>query len=392
MTRIRAGLAAGVSIRRVVHLLIIGLCLGAAGGCAGDSADAPRNPLTSAPANGSPHPVDIPRPRRVIQADSPLVQRLWAPVGSLPRLAPTLPRFLDTAAIERAPSLSDAPLDVAVMAVGTDPAPYSVGGVAVMSPDGDWRVIDRERLDMRDPGIVEQQYKLRPNGRTLALGDEHGIVLLDISTGVPVRVPTRANDVVLHAWSHDSSELIFTPRTADRTLSLDVADQTIRQVKFDAWASAVGSDGRIAEFVQRADEPKPVYTGVKLWQAGVETETVPLEVALLPDTTIGRPWDTLVAVFQRPRRSAPDGAARGVMALDPQTGEANAFLVLGRRQATWASVVGITQDGWLLVQTSHGPGGGVAAWDPVEGRLRGVIAFDDVATSVSIAARVLANL
>ena len=165
---------------RYASLLVLGWSLAALAGCTsadGHNESSSPTPLSSAgddvSANPTPEPADSPA---YVDAESPLVQRLWRPVGSLPLLRTGLPRRLDTAEIESAPSLSDAPLASAVIAVGTDPAPYHVGGVAVMSPEGAWRIVDRQRIGMRRTDDIEQPYLLSPDGRTLALGDEYGLV------------------------------------------------------------------------------------------------------------------------------------------------------------------------------------------------------------------------
>jgi hypothetical protein len=373
-------------------LLGVATCLGLLGGCTGDgpAAETSRPHATSSSPGAGASPTQGGTPVQYVDGSSDLVQRLWRPVETLPRMRTVLPRHLDTDVIERAPSLIEAPIDKAVLAVGTDPAPYSVDGVAVMSPRGAWRTIDRRRLGMRNPELVEQQYMLAADGRTLALGDEHGIVLVDLATASTVRIPTDARDVVLHAWTPDSRQLIFTPRSAmARTLVLDLASRTVSRAGFRAWASSMGPEGQIVELVPPATTPMPTYTALRTWQTGRESDNVPLQVRVPGDLVVGRAWGPLVPVLQFPWNAATNGAAQGVLALDPSAGQGVGLLALGPRLARWTSMPGVMAGGWILLNIAPGPGGGLVAWDPVRERLRAVTSFDEQAMHVSIASQLL---
>lgn len=320
-----------------------------------------------------------------------LVQDLWRPVAELPRLRTVLPIRLDPDAIETAPSLSDAPIPVAVLVVGTDPSAYRMSGVAVLSPDGKWRSIDRRRLGLQTPDLVEQQYDLSPDGSMLALGDQHGIVLVDLATATSVRVPVRPADVVLHGWTPDGSVLIFTSRgSPDRTLALNVRAREVSRLEYRAWVSSIGPDGQVVEFVQPASQPKPEFSGLRLWPTDGEPILIDLQCRLTVDPRVARRHDSLLAVMQEPSATeARRGAIRGVLALDPTTGQPVGILRLAPRQSAWTSLPGVTREGWILLNVGHGQGGGLVAWDPQGKRLLAVTAFDDQATHVRVASNVL---
>ena len=85
------------------------------------------------------------------------------------------------------------------MAVGVDTQPYLVGDPAVVSADGQWRLVERDLLNMRNPNMFEQQFELSPDGTILALGDEFGVVFLHLASGTTTRVATQLKDPVLHS-------------------------------------------------------------------------------------------------------------------------------------------------------------------------------------------------
>jgi hypothetical protein len=241
---------------------------------------------------------------------------------------------------------------------------------------------------MRRTDDVEQPYVLSPDGHTLVLGDEYGLVLVDITTATSRRVPLEARNVVLHWWAPDGSQLVFTPRgSGEKTLALVLEDLAVRRVDYRAWASSVGPQGQIAEFLPRATSREPIYTEVQIHQAtGGATPPVTLGVQVRPRPTIGRQWGSLIPVLQIPRGRGVTVPARGVLALDPRTGQGVGLLELGGGKAGWTSMPAVTSDGWILLNVAHGEGGGLVAWDPVHRRLRAVMAFDEQATHVSVAA------
>jgi hypothetical protein len=301
-----------------------------------------------------------------------------------------LPEHLDFAEIRQAPSLHDAPIASAVLAAGTEPQWYGVGEVAVMSPAGSWRIIDRVALGMHDPDIVEQQFELSPDGRTLALGDDHGIVFVDLATADTVRVPNGVSDVVLHWWSPDSSRIVFTPRgSPEKSWEVNVLDRTAVRVDFHAWFSSVGRNGRVSEFVPTASRMgQPLrrarpFTGVRIWQDGAVVREEPLRVGVPINVRVAKHASSLVAVTQW--SGDRKQVARGVLALEPGSGRPVGLLRLLQNQTVWATVLGALGERWILLDITSGPGGGIVAWDPVGARLRAVTAIDEQAALVSIA-------
>ena len=178
--------------------------------------------------------------------------------------------------------------------------------------------------------------------------------------------------------------MIFTPRgSGQKTLALAVADRTVSRVDYQAWASSVGPQGQVAEFIPRATSPKPVYTALQMHQAGSATSPAVLRVRVRPRPSIGRQWDSFIPVLQTPRKTGGTIPARGVLALDPSSGQGVGLLELDGSKAAWTSMPAATADGWLLLNVSHGHGGGLVAWDPVGKWLRAVIAFDEQATHLA---------
>lgn len=147
------------------------------------------------------------RGRVVTSASGPV-----GPNDSLRPLRTSLPRRLDFAEIRRSPRINDAPLDSAVLAVCVDPQPYLVGDPAVVGADGQWRLVERGLLNMRNPNSFEQQFELSPDGTILALGDEFGVVFLHLAAGTTTRAPTRLKDPVLHSWTGQSRGVLVTER------------------------------------------------------------------------------------------------------------------------------------------------------------------------------------
>lgn len=366
VTRVRIRVATGV-------LLLAG--------CSGQQAGpgpAPE-PATVDSAAATPEAV----PLTFVGPSSPGVQDLWRPVGSLPRLASVLPDRLDFAEIRASPELSDAPIDAAVLAVGSQPASFGVGEVAVMSTSGEWRLVDRERLGMRDPDIVEQQFSLSPDGSTLAMGDELGIVFVRLSTGASTRVETRVADPVLHLWTDDGG-VVFSTRGAQSpaTWKARPEDRSVARVDFHAWNAAADTEGRIAELVPRASEPRSrqSFTGIRMWSGGDVRETVPLGVGIPQVARVGQEWSSLLGVVQ-----LPSNRAGGVAALEGGSGRLAGFLQLPRALVDWTTVEGVVDERWLLLSLPFGEGGGLVAWDPYAEELRSVTRFDEQAVVVRLA-------
>ena len=321
-------------------------------------------------------------------------------MGDLPPLRAMLPGGLRFDEIQEAQPLHEAPIKSAVLAVGTVPQAYSVGEVAVMSPGGDWRLVDRESLGMRDAEIVEQQFMLSPNGRLLALGDAYGVVIVELASGTAIRIKVPAKDPVLHWWSPDGASIVLTPRGATkRTLAVRVADGVVERLGFFAWSSSVGTRDRVAELVpnaRSAEEDRPAsgdaYTAIQHWRGDEKpSEAVELENAVPIDAQSGNHSSpSLIGIAQG---AYPEGQryARGVLAVDPGTGRSRGLLALTPDQIIWASVVGTLDDRWLLLDVPFGPGGGLAAWDPVAARLRGVLPIDEQAANVSVAIKLLSD-
>jgi len=378
---------------RAKVLLTAVAVLVALAGCTSPSDDDRREPAaarqTGTSSSVEPSP---PESTAFVGRRSPLVQDLWRPVGDLPPLRTVLPGGLRFDKIQQAPLLHEAPINLAVLAVGTVPQPYSVGEVAVMGPGGEWRIVNRESVGMRNADIVEQQFMLSPNGRLLALGDEFGVVVVELATGTAVRIKVPAKDPVLHWWSPDSTSLVLTPRGGTkRALAIRVVDRVVERVGYHAWSSLPGAPDRVAELVpnpRSAEEDRlasgDAYSAIQHWRADQETTYVSLEHAISSDARVGGQWSSWIGVVQG---AYPEGqqSARGVLAVDPATGRTGGLLALTPRQIVWASVGGALDDRWLLLQLTFGPGGGLVAWDPVAAQLRGVLPIDEQAANVSIA-------
>ena len=315
-------------------------------------------------------------------------------------LRTALPDGLRFEEIQQAPSLHEAPIRSAVLAVGTQPQAYSVGEVAVMSAEGEWRVVDRDSLGMRDAEIVEQQFRLSPDGQLLALGDEYGVVIVELATGTAARIKVPSKDPVLHWWTSDGGSVVLTPRGGTmRTLAVRVEDRVVERLGFFAWSSSVGIGDRVSELVpnpRSAEEDflasADAYTAIRQWRGDRETsEVVELENAVPRDAQAGNQSSpSLIGIAQG---AYPEGQklARGILAIDPATGRSRGLLALTRDQIIWASVVGALDDRWLLLDITPGPGGGLAAWDPVDEELRGVLPIDEQAANVSIAMDLLSD-
>jgi hypothetical protein len=384
------------------RLLLTALAvLAATTGCEGRDDEPRREPAaTGRAATPSPPEATPLKPLEFVGRRSPLVQRLWQPVQDLTPLRTVLPASLRFDEIRQAPLWHRAPIRSAVLAVGTEPQPYGVGEVAVMSPGGAWRVIDREALGMRDPEIVEQQFLLSPDGRLLALGDEYGVVILELAEARATRFEVASKDPVLHWWTPDGTSVVLTPRgETTRTLAVRVVERVVERLDFFAWSSSVESTGRVIELVpnpRSADEDLPAsadaYTAIRRWRNDRRTsEVVELENAVPRDAQTGNQSSpSLVGIAQG---SHPEGQrhARGILAVDPATGRSRGLLALTPDQMNWASVMGALDDRWLLLDVPFGPGGGLAAWDPVAEDLRGVLPIDEQAADVSVAMELLSD-
>ncbi|MDN4175536.1 hypothetical protein QWY28_21410 [Nocardioides sp. SOB77] len=332
-----------------------------------------------------------------LRRSDPLVQDLWRPVPELGTLATTLPASLDLDAIDVSRTLSEAPVDAAVLAVGIGARPYGMDDVAVLGRDGGWRLVDRSTLGMRDDAIVEQQFLLSPDGRMLALGDDHGIVLVRLATGRAVRVATPFQQPVLHWWDPDGSAVVLSDRRRQRdTWEVRLPERTATPHDHHGWSSAVGPSGGVVELVPNIASPgrstRPAhapFTGLRASSGGRAPDaTTPLSHALPHDAHVGHRAGDLLGVAHghdpEGRRTIP-----GVSAVDLRSGELVGLLEMSPRQLAWTSVEGVLGDRWLLLHSPSGPDGGLVAWDPVAAELRSVMAIEQRATVVSIADRLL---
>lgn len=203
------------------------------------------NPTASPTASRS----DTPK-AAFVGPDSSVVQHLWRPIESLTPLRTNLPPILNFATIRQSPLLTTAPVGPAVLAVDTDPRPYNVGDPAVVNAAGEWRVIERDALGMRNPDNVEQQFELSPDGSTLALGDRYGIVFLDLTTGAWTRVRIGVQEPVIHAWTTTGDGVVITRRgigDANEAWEVRADDGTVLRAPFDPWWSSMQRDGSVAE-------------------------------------------------------------------------------------------------------------------------------------------------
>lgn len=385
-----------------IRLLCVAVVLSAVVlcGCTNPGADGRRDPAAGATASSSPE-AETPRQEpdealEFVGRGSSLVQDLWQPVGSMAPLRTALPRVLRIEDAAGAPSLHEAPIESAVLAAGTDPQSFGVGEVGLMSPDGEWRIVDRDRLGMRKSDIVEQQFELSPNGRQLALGDQYGVVVVDLASGAAVRVEVPFRDPVLHWWTPDGVGVVVTARGGLRggaeAVVVRPRDRAVEPVGYDPWSSSVDRDGRVVEFARNSGwagsdrfAPGDVFTTVRTWpERGEASEVARLENAVPSDAEVGSHLSTLVGVVQG---AYPQGRklARGVLAIDPTTGQSRGLLELAPDRIVWASVIGVLDHRWLLLHVPYGPGGGLCAWDPVAAELRGVMTTDEQATTVSLA-------
>ncbi|WP_134765302.1 hypothetical protein [Nocardioides sp. 1609] len=365
-------------------------------GCAGPDADVtpaarPAEPSTTA------RPLVDPTPRRpaYVRPDSPLVQRLWRPLAELRRMDTALPPRLDFDVVQTATPLSDAPIPRAVLAVGREPEAYGWGEVVVMSPAGRWRRVERDGLGMRDPDLEEQQFELSPDGRTLALGDERGVVFVDLATAGSVRVPVPTRDPVLHWWTPDSAGVVVTPRGANPVTWVVGPDRGAAPLRAaHPWFSSVGPDGAVVELAPHTAEPgragRTSFAELRRWEAGRLVSAVPMPVAVPQDARPGEHWSSLLPVVQhRAPRAGP--RAQGVIALDPRSGEPIGVLELAEPHIRWVSSPGAVGDSWILLAVPSGPGGGLAAWDPETARLRAVMEIEDRGAVLSIAPGLVAR-
>jgi hypothetical protein len=384
------------------RLLLAALAvLAAMSGCESRSDEPRPEPAATGQVATPPAPkLSPPKPLEFVGRRSPLAQRLWQPVSDLAPLRTVLPDSLAFDEIQQAPLWHEAPIKSAVLAVGTEPQPYGVGEIAVMSPGGAWRVIDRGALGMRNPEIVEQQFRLSPDGRLLALGDEYGVVILELAAARATRFEVPSKDPVLHWWTPDGTSVVFTPRGRTmRTFAVRVVDRVVERLDFFAWSSSVESTGGVIELVpnpRSAEEDflasADAYTAIQHWRHDPErSEVVELENAVPRDAQTGNQSSpSLVGIAQG---AHPEGQryARGILAIDPATGRSRGFLALTPDQMIWASVPGALDDRWLLLDIPFGPGGGLAAWDPVAEELRGVLPIDEQAANVSVAMDLLSD-
>jgi hypothetical protein len=368
-------------------------------GCSDPGDEQQRQQAAGGQVATPPSPEPSPKQPEFVGRRSPLIQELWEPVSDMTPLRTALPESLRFDEIQQAPLLHEAPIRSAVLAVGTEPQAYSVGEVAVMSPSGDWRVVDRGSLGMRNPDIVEQQFELSPDGRRLALGDEFGVVIIDLAKGTTTRIEIPSKDPVLHWWTPDGTSIVLTPRgVPKRTLALRVAGQVVEPLGYHSWTSSPGPADEVAEFVPNARSAEgdllatdDAYTAIQHWRDDRETsDVVELENAVPRGSRPGRQWSSLIGVVQG---AYPEGRtyARGVLAIDAATGQSRGLLRLAPAQIIWASVIGALEDRWLVLQIPFGPGGGLAAWDPVSAEVRGVLPIDEQAADVSIAMQLVSD-
>lgn len=369
----------------------IGLLVVLLAGCTSDSAETSREADTprSAASSTQSSPTATAPPLPFVGPSSPLLQDLWVAIESLPPLRTRLPQRLDFEEIRQSARITDEPIDSAVLAVGADPGAYQIGDPAVVTADGQWRMVERDELGMRSPNMFEQQFELSPDGSTLALGDAFGIVFVNLSTGTTKRVGTELRDPVLHSWTVDGRGVLVTRRFtsvgANPAWKIAMTGRDVARVPFDPWRSATGADDRIAEFVPARTSPrsKLSFTDVRMWRDGRLLSTHPLKVGVPQEASIANEWSSLVGIRQDPSRRM--GSAGGVGALDPSDGQMVGFLPLPRQQLTWVSVQGTLADRWLFLSIPFGDGGGIVAWDPEGRELRAVTSIDEQAAHVSLA-------
>lgn len=317
--------------------------------------------------------------------DSPVLQQQWRPIKSLTPLRTNLPHRLDFAAIRQAPLLTESPLGPAVLAVGTEPGPYNVGDPAVVNAAGEWRVIERDLLEMRNPRNVEQQFELSPDGSVIALGDEYGIVFLDLTTGESTRIETNLQDPVIHAWTGTVGGVVITRRGyAKRAWEVRMDDESVSPVHFDPWRSSVGRDGSVVELVgQSVGTTAGSFTQVRTWRDGRVVARQPLLDGIPRGAAVANERGSWVGFRQDRRRGT--GTIGGFGALDHQTGDVVGFLGLPAEPLAWVSQQGSIGARWIILNVPYGTGGGIVAWDPVGRRLRAVTVVNDQAANVSLA-------
>lgn len=311
--------------------------------------------------------------------DSSVVQHLWPP-ESLTPLRTNLPATLDFAAIRQSPLLTTSPIGPAVLAVGTEPRPYNVGDPAVVNAAGEWRVIERDALGMRNPDNVEQQFELSPDGSTLALGDRHGIVFLDLTTGTSTRVRIDVQEPVIHAWTATGDGVLITRRgigDANEAWEVRADDGSVLRAPFDPWRSSMQRDGSVAELAGS-------FTEVRIWRGGQVVDTQPLRAGMPPRASVANEGNAWVGYRQDRRRKT--GTAGGFGVLNPHTGRAVGFLSLPAGPLAWVSQQGLIGERWIILNVPYGDGGGLFAWDPIGQRLRTVTRIDDQAANISLAA------
>lgn len=318
--------------------------------------------------------------------DSPVVQRLWQPIESLTLLRTNLPSSLDFAAIRQAPLITESPIGPAVLAVGTEPRPYNVGDPAVVNAAGEWRVIERDALGMRNPGNVEQQFELSPDGSVIALGDQYGIVFLDLTTGESTRVEVGVSDPVIHAWTWSGAGVLITRRGLSKEAwEVRMNDASVSRVPFDPWTSSVRRDGSVAELVAQTGEATAgAFTEVRIWRRSRVIDTRPLRVGVPRQAFVANEGDNRIGFRQDRRRKTKTTGGFGV--IDTRTGDMVGFLDLPSEPLVWVSQQGQIGARWIILNVSYGRGGGIFAWDPVGQRLRAVTRIDDQGANVSLAA------
>ena len=312
--------------------------------------------------------------------DSSVVQHLWRPIESLTPLPTNLPATLDFAAIRGSPLLTTSPIGPAVLAVGTEPRPYNVGDPAVVNAAGEWRVIERDALGMRNPDNVEQQFELSPDGSTVALGDRYGIVFLDLTTGTSTHVRVGVQEPVIHAWTASGGGVLITRRgigDTNEAWEVRADDGSVLRAPFDPWRSSMQRDGSVAELARS-------FTEVRIWRRGQVVNTQPLRVGIPPRASVANEGNAWVGYRQDRRRKT--GTAGGFGVLHPHTGRAVGFLNLPAGPLAWVSQQGLVGERWIILNVSYGRGGGLFAWDPIAQRLRSVTRIDDRAANISLAA------
>lgn len=325
-----------------------------------------------------------------VDQDAPVVQNLWRRADSLEQLRTNLPPRLDFRVIRQSPRLTESSIGPAVLAVGTEPGPYKVGDPAVVNAVGDWRMIERDHLGMRNPDIVEQQFELSPDGATIALGDEYGIVFLDLITGESTRVRLGVKDPVIHAWTNSGEGVLVTRRLHRTNPAWEVRmdDAAVTRAPFDPWRSSVQRDGSVAELATPGrGATAGSFTAIRMWRRGQVEDTRRLRVGVALQAFVANEGNRWVGYRQDRRLRVK--AAGGFGVLDPHTGEAVGFLGLPPRPLTWVSQQGFIGERWVILNVPYGNGGGLFAWDPVAQRLRTVTRTDDQAANISLAASLI---